>query len=77
MTPPAALAVIDAAVEDWLASDESRVRLLAPQIALALHAAGYEIRPVGARQDPATVDALTAALAHAGLQLQPREDSAA
>lgn len=77
MTPAAALAVIDTAAEDWLDADCTQVRLLAPRIALALHAAGYEIRPIGIRQDPEAVDALTAALAQAGLQLQPRKDTAA
>lgn len=45
MTERAVLAVIDAAVEEWLDKGDCRVRGLSPQIVLALIAAGYEIRP--------------------------------
>lgn len=74
--PRAAMAVIDAAFEAWL-EQESRVRALAPRIVLALHAAGYEIRPIVPRTDPAPVDALLEGLRHAGYELQPRKENAA
>lgn len=75
--PRAAMAAIDAAIEEWLDRGECRIRALSPQIVLALVAAGYEIRPIGARPDPASVDALLEGLRHAGYELQPRKETAA
>ncbi|WTW93662.1 hypothetical protein OG216_09850 [Streptomycetaceae bacterium NBC_01309] len=72
--PRAAMAAIDAAVEKWRGM-EGRLDLeLAPQVVLALHAAGYEISPIGIRQDPVSTDALLVGLRHAGFELQPRRD---
>lgn len=82
MTARAALAAIDAAVEEWLASDNCRIRELSPRIALALHASGYEIVPAGLRPAPASVQdvacAVVAEVFRAGLELRPaRQDPAA
>lgn len=54
MTSRAALAAIDAAVEEWLDKGDCRVRALSPQIVLALIASGFEIRPRPAINRPST-----------------------
>lgn len=79
MTARAALAAIDAAVEEWLASDNCRIRELSPRIALALLASGYEIRPAMPQPDRAhtAVEDALEALRDAGYELRPIPGAAA